>query len=79
MEMLVNILSNFGFPVAVCAAMFFYIYKTQEQHREDIAKINEQHREESEKMQEAINNNTIALTKLVDRLGGENLVVEKRD
>ena len=49
--------SSVGFPVVFC----FVLYKTMiDQGR--------QHKEESDKLTEAIHNNTIALTKLVDKL-----------
>ena len=69
MDALMNILSNFGFPVAVCAAMFFYIYHTTKENREEIAKLNELHREETSKLKDAINENTIAITRLIERIG----------
>lgn len=52
--------SSVGFPVVFC----FVLYKTMiDQSR--------QHKEESDKLTEAIHNNTIALTKLVDKLDAE--------
>lgn len=69
MESLIEILSNFGFPVAVCAAMFFYIYHTTRENRAEISKLNELHREETSKLKDAINENTIAITKLIERIG----------
>lgn len=55
-----NIISNLGFPIAVCVACFWYINK-----------LNEQHTEEMNKVTEAVNNNTIALTQLIDKIGKE--------
>lgn len=69
MEQLINILSNFGFPVAVCAALFFYIYHTNRESRSEISKLNELHREETSKLKDAINENTLAITKLIERIG----------
>lgn len=43
-------ISNVGFPIACCAALFWYVYKQQD------------------KMRESLDNNTTALTKLVERL-----------
>lgn len=54
---IITAISTVGFPIVACAAMFW-------QMRES----NKQHKEESEKWAEALNNNTIALTRLVDKL-----------
>ena len=46
-----------GFPIVACAAMFWLNYKTGERHREEMNKITE-----------AVNNNTLAITKLTSEL-----------
>lgn len=50
-------ISSVGFPIVACIALFWNSYKQEERHKEESAKFNE-----------AINNNTIALTKLTERL-----------
>lgn len=75
----IQIVSTLGFPIVMSGAMAWYVYHMSETHRKDVArqegehrqeieKINEQHKEEMEKVTEALNNNTIALTKLCERL-----------
>lgn len=54
-----QIISNLGFPIAVCVALFWYLMKE-----------NEAHKEETEKLREALENNTLIITKLYERLGG---------
>lgn len=54
---IVQIVSNLGVPVACMVAMFWMLNKEREDHRL-----------ESEKFVEAINNNTVVMTKLVERL-----------
>lgn len=51
-------ISTLGFPIAVCLICFWYINKREEQHKEEIGEL-----------AKAINNNTIVMQKLVDRLG----------
>lgn len=55
----VNLISNLGFPIACVVALFWLLNKQREEHKEESAKFTE-----------AINNNTLAITKLVDKLGG---------
>lgn len=58
---ILDLISNVGFPIAVVVYMFY---------RDN--QMSAKHDAESKGFIEAINNNTMALTKLVDRLGGEN-------
>lgn len=79
MNDVVQIISTVGFPIVACIAMalFFkymvdrsYEERTQlnAQHREDIMKLTEQHKEEMKTLVEALNNNTLAVQKLCDKL-----------
>jgi hypothetical protein len=57
--MILTAISTVGFPIVVAAAMFWKMNKQDEDHKQEMGKVTE-----------AINNNTIALTKLLDRLNG---------
>ena len=57
-DTIVTLISQIGFPIAVCIICFWYINKIQSQHKEEM-----------DKMSEAINNNTNVMTKLLERLG----------
>lgn len=59
MDSWVQVIQTLGFPIAVAIAMFWQNTKLQEQHKEEMTKITE-----------ALNNNTIALTELKDKIGG---------
>ena len=56
-----DIITNVGFPIAVCLICFWYINKMQEQHKA-----------ETDKLAEALNNNTLVMQQLVDNLNGDN-------
>ena len=58
---IVQLIISLGFPLACCIAMFWQNNKLNESHKEEVSKLNE-----------AINNNTIALNHIIDKLGGEN-------
>lgn len=51
-------ISSLGFPIAMCIAMFWYMTKQTETHKEEVAK-----------MTEALNNNTLALSRLEMKMG----------
>lgn len=55
-----TLISTLGFPIAMCLIMCYYINK-----------INDAHKEETGKFAEALNNNTVVLQKLCDKLDSE--------
>lgn len=56
---IVQLVSSLGFPIACCIAMFWQNNKLNESHKAEVSKLND-----------AINNNTIALNHIIDKLGG---------
>ena len=52
-ESVTQLVSNVGFPVAVCIALFFYMEKQ-----------NERHQQETDKLNETVQSNTKVLTEL---------------
>ena len=50
-------ISTVGFPIVACIALFWLLWNNQKQHAEEAAKLSD-----------TINNNTIALTKLVEQI-----------
>ena len=80
MKELVDVLQNFGFAVAMCGGMAWYIkYITDKNdlkvenmsksYQATINKMETAHADALEKITTALNNNTLALTKLADKLG----------
>lgn len=57
---IVSVISSVGFPITMTLILLWYIYDSNNKHQEEI-----------DKMSEALNNNTIAITKLLDKLGGD--------
>lgn len=58
-----------GFPIVCCGAMMYYVKYTTDKHREEIETLNTQHKDEMKEVTNAINNNTLALQKLCDKMG----------
>jgi hypothetical protein len=52
-DAIVSLVSNVGFPVSVCIALFFYMEKQ-----------NERHQQETDKLNETVQSNTKVLTEL---------------
>lgn len=56
-QTLTQIVSSLGFPIVVAGAMFWKMNKQDDDHKEEMNKITE-----------AINNNTLVIQKLIDRM-----------
>ena len=76
----IEIVQSLGFPIlASCACGWYVKYitdkndeKTEKQaksYQENLDKMESRHSEALEKITEALNNNTVALTRLTERLG----------
>ena len=63
-----QILTSFGFPVLACIAIAIYVKYIIDAYRKDIKEIREEHKEETEKLADALNQNTLVIQKLVDRM-----------
>ena len=64
-----QMIMNVGFPIVMCGAMAWYVKDTSDKHREEVRQLNEQHNEEMQNVTAALNNNTLALQRLCDKLG----------
>lgn len=76
-----SLIASLGFPIVACGAMAIFIVKRmaandekletlRKEQREDIMTIQKEHKEEVQKMSDALDNNTRALEKLTEKLGG---------
>lgn len=68
-QSILQAITTVGFPIVCCLGLGWYVKYVTDRNREDINKITELHRTEMSEMSIAINNNTIALQKLCDKLG----------
>lgn len=66
---------SYAFPIVACIFMAVYVKDMSKSNREDTKALNEQHTKEmnafKDEIKEALNNNTIALTRLCERLERE--------
>lgn len=70
MDGVVQMISTVGFPIAACVLMAWFVKYQMDRNAEETASMRKEHTEEVTKITEALNNNTLALQKLVDRLDG---------
>lgn len=55
-----SLISSVGFPIAVSLICFWYIYNRERQMKSEI-----------ESLSQSLNNNTLVMQKLLDKLGGD--------
>ena len=66
-----TLLGNGFFPILICGVLLWYIYKKDSQTREAMKEMNANHKEEISELRKSIDNNTIVVQKLVDKIGGD--------
>ena len=71
MDEIISAITNLGFPIVMCGAALWYVKYIEDKHREERDNMQQKHDEEMKSITAAINNNTIALTKLCEKIGGE--------
>lgn len=79
MESLIQLIQGVGFPIACAVAMFIMLNKEQKEHKEETQQISntisalersitESMNDQKADMVNALNNNTLVLQKLLDRM-----------
>ena len=65
-------LINMGlFPIVACIGMAFFFKATNDNYRNDIKELTNNHKAELDAMSKALQDNTIAIQRLVDHLEKE--------
>ena len=57
----IQLISTLGFPIVCCIALFWYMVKQRDLHKEEINEL-----------KKSIDNNTLILTRLYEKLGASN-------
>lgn len=68
---MVEILKDFGFPVACVIAMFLMWQKEVTSHKAEMDEMRKTMEEQNRASVEALNNNTLILNKILTKLGEE--------
>lgn len=71
-NILVASIGSLGFPIVACIGMAIFFNKVNENYRSDIKEMNTSHKQEIDKLTEAVNNNTLVIQKLLDKMEGDN-------
>ena len=66
-----QLVGTLGFPIVMCGAMAWYVKYITDVNRDQLNTLNETHKQEMSEVTKALNNNTLAVQKLTDLIGGE--------
>lgn len=64
----IQLVSTLGFPIIMCGAMAWYVKYITDQNNMRIDNLNKTHNDEVTSIKDALNNNTLVLQKLIDKL-----------
>lgn len=65
---MIQIISTLGFPIACCLGLGWYVKTQTDNYRNDVKDIQREHKEETKQMTDALNNNTLALQHLAEKI-----------
>lgn len=72
MEQWIQIISTYGVSIAAMIALAVYIVKKDKENQAVINEIMNEHKSEVNELRKTIENNTLIVTKLYERLSNEN-------
>jgi hypothetical protein len=70
-KVLLDAVSLVGFPIVMCLVFMYYVKYLTDKNAEQIDKMNDQHRQETTELTKAVENNTLALTRLIEKMDKE--------
>ena len=65
---IITAISTLGFPIMACIGMAWYVKYITDKNEQSRKEESENHKAEVSKMTEALNNNTLAINTLTERL-----------
>lgn len=68
---IITAIGSLGFPIVACIGMAYFFAKVNENYRQDIKDMQNVHKEETRQLTEAVNNNTLVIQRLIDKLDKE--------
>lgn len=71
MNDIVSIISAVGFPIVAAIGCGYFVKWQYEQNQKQVEAMRQEHKEEVQNMTKAIENNTLALTRLIEKIDKE--------
>lgn len=70
---LTTLIGSFGFPIVACICMAWYVKYQMDENNRQLSEIRNEHKAEMNKVTTALNNNTVAINTLCERLVNVNV------
>ena len=70
-QSILTAITTVGFPIVACICMGYFFLKVNENYRADIKELQASQKEETKALVDAINNNTLVIQQLVDKISKE--------
>lgn len=67
-DFIMQLIGSYAFPIVACIAMGLYVKDCNKENKEMFDKERDAHKEEVKQITDAINNNTIVMQRLLDKL-----------
>lgn len=65
---IITLVSSLGFPIVACICLGWYVKYQTDNNNKEVAEMRKEHNDEINKVTDALNNNTLALQKLCDKI-----------
>ncbi len=70
-QSILTAISSLGFPIVACIAIAWFFNKVNDNYRQDIKALQASQKEETKALVDAVNNNTLIIQKLCDKIDRE--------
>ena len=70
-NVIITMVGSLGFPIVACIGLGWYVKYMSDQNSTEVKEMRQEHQAEVQKMTEALNNNTLAIQRLVDKMEGK--------
>ena len=71
LNIIMTLVGSLGFPIVACIGLGWYVKYMTDTNRSDMTELRKEHKDEMTKMTEALNNNTLVIQKIIDKLDKE--------
>lgn len=82
MNSILSVISTVGFPIGVCVLLLWYIFRMLESHKAEVKSLTktyeaqvqsliEKHEAECRELSEALNNNTVVMSQILEHIRKE--------
>lgn len=68
MNDIITAISTLGFPIVACIGMGWYVKYQTDSNNQEVSDMRKEHKQEIDKVTKALNDNTLVIQKLCDKL-----------